>query len=61
MAESAPVSKPEKKAAKPAVEKVRFSPEEELAQLENSERLDALLDRYRERRNAVGGRAGLAG
>lgn len=45
VAESAPVSKPVKKAAKPAVEKVRLSPEEELAQLENSERLDALLDR----------------
>ncbi len=34
-----------KKAAKPAAaKKVRFSPEEELAQLENSERLDTLLD-----------------
>ena len=41
---SAPV-KAVKKAPKPAAEKVRLSPEEELAQLENSERLDALLDR----------------
>lgn len=36
---------PVKKAAKPVQAKVRLSPEEELAQLENSERLDQLLDR----------------
>lgn len=38
-------SAPVKKAVKPVAEKVRLSPEEELAQLENSERLDLLLDR----------------
>lgn len=40
-------SKPVKpaKAAKPVEKKPRLTPEEELAQLENDERLDALLDR----------------
>lgn len=38
--------KPKKSAEKPATEKkVRLTPEEELAKLENDERLDALLDR----------------
>jgi len=38
--------KPKKSAEKPAVEKkVRLTPEEELAKLENDERLDMLLDR----------------
>lgn len=38
--------KPKKSAEKPAAEKkVRLTPEEELAKLENDERLDALLDR----------------
>lgn len=46
IADGATSSAPVKKAVKPPVEKkVRLSPEEELAQLENSERLDALLDR----------------
>ncbi|WP_311790757.1 MULTISPECIES: Der GTPase-activating protein YihI [Pantoea] len=45
VADGATVSAPVKKAAKPVAPKVRLSPEEELAQLENSERLDALLDR----------------
>ncbi|MBZ6388483.1 MULTISPECIES: Der GTPase-activating protein YihI [Pantoea] len=45
VADGVTVSAPVKKAAKPVAPKVRLSPEEELAQLENSERLDALLDR----------------
>ncbi|MDU5782979.1 MAG: Der GTPase-activating protein YihI [Pantoea sp.] len=45
VADGATASAPVKKAAKPVAKKVRLSPEEELAQLENSERLDALLDR----------------
>jgi len=44
VADGVTVSAPVKKAAKPVAPKVRLSPEEELAQLENSERLDALLD-----------------
>ncbi|RPE00948.1 Der GTPase-activating protein YihI [Candidatus Pantoea deserta] len=45
VADGATVSAPVKKVVKPVAAKVRLSPEEELAQLENSERLDALLDR----------------
>jgi len=46
VADGTTVSAPVKKVAKPAAaKKVRLSPEEELAQLENSERLDTLLDR----------------
>ncbi|MEZ3500994.1 Der GTPase-activating protein YihI [Pantoea sp. KPR_PJ] len=45
VADGTTVSAPVKKVAKPAATKVRLSPEEELAQLENSERLDTLLDR----------------
>ncbi|MGD9426473.1 Der GTPase-activating protein YihI [Pantoea sp. NSTU24] len=37
--------KPKKSVEKPAAKKVRLTPEEELAKLENDERLDALLDR----------------
>jgi len=44
--ENATPAKVKKVAAKPAAEKkATLTPEEELAQLENSERLDALLDR----------------
>jgi len=45
VADGATPSAPVKKAVKPVEKKVRLSPEEELAQLENSERLDTLLDR----------------
>ncbi|MFV9671350.1 Der GTPase-activating protein YihI [Pantoea graminicola] len=38
-------TKPKKSVEKPAAKKVRLTPEEELAKLENDERLDALLDR----------------
>ncbi|MFB4358811.1 Der GTPase-activating protein YihI [Pantoea sp. BS_4] len=43
--DNAAPAKTKKVTAKPAKQKVVLTPEEELAQLENSERLDALLDR----------------